>query len=296
MIVTTDEEAVADQAIIALSARSDVFQRGGILAHVVRDQAPPRGIIRPKGTPKITALPRATLRERSRLVRFGTPRQRRRARAVPRAGVGGQGRGFPRHVVSHTAARGGHRNARFSRRRQHTSIARLRPGERHLVRAGRSFRRCESAAMPRAARATAAVRGGRRLPFCGGHGPCRHNRLDVDAACPSFLPGAYTWCRGANTRGAGKTLSVDASGIIATGRQLARASAPTDNNEARKLITSVVMAGERTILLDNIGEMFGWPALDAALTGSTWSDRILGANRMLINAPSLRFGWSPATT
>jgi hypothetical protein len=69
----------------------------------------------------------------------------------------------------------------------------------------------------------------------------------------------------ANVRGAGKELAVDCAGIIATGERLATASYYYwhDDAEMRKAITSI--AGDRAVLLDNIGGSFGVPCLDAAL-------------------------------
>jgi hypothetical protein len=88
----------------------------------------------------------------------------------------------------------------------------------------------------------------------------------------------------ANTRAAGKGLLADAGGIIAAGRDLARAAYSPDDAEMRKVITSVAASGERLVLLDNIADTIGGAAFDAMLTATDWSDRRLGTNT-LIRAP-----------
>jgi hypothetical protein len=82
----------------------------------------------------------------------------------------------------------------------------------------------------------------------------------------------------ANTRGAGKSLLVDAASMIAYGNRLARKTWTDDDNEVRKTITAVAIEGVSAVLWDNATGVFGSPSLDAAVTGSTWTDRILGTN------------------
>ncbi len=83
----------------------------------------------------------------------------------------------------------------------------------------------------------------------------------------------------ANVRGAGKTMLADTAAIIATGSPMARVVWPGCDEEVRKLITSVAVEGRPTILLDNVATKLGGPALDAALTATTWQGRILGESR-----------------
>ncbi len=99
-------------------------------------------------------------------------------------------------------------------------------------------------------------------------------RFAFDGPAPLFLVDA-------NVRGAGKGLAVDCAGIIATGERLATASYSHDDAEMRKAITSIAMAGDRAVLLDNIGGSFGVPCLDAALTSTKWKDRVLGGNQTI---------------
>ena len=89
----------------------------------------------------------------------------------------------------------------------------------------------------------------------------------------------------ANVRGCGKSLLTDATSQIVAGREMARMSLPRDDEEFRKRITALAVAGEPLILIDNIAGTLGSPSLDAALTATSWSDRILGQTAMASNVP-----------
>ena len=62
-------------------------------------------------------------------------------------------------------------------------------------------------------------------------------------------------------------------------------SLPQDDDECRKRITALAVAGEPLILIDNIAGPLGSPSLDAALTATSWSDRILGQTAMATGVP-----------
>src|SRR5437879_4521543 len=51
-----------------------------------------------------------------------------------------------------------------------------------------------------------------------------------------------------------------------------------DEAEERKRITSLLMAGNPIVLIDNITRPLGSGAFDSALPGEKWSDRALGTN------------------
>jgi len=53
-------------------------------------------------------------------------------------------------------------------------------------------------------------------------------------------------------------------------------SNPRDDDECRKRITAIALAAEPAVLIDNIVYGLGCASLDAALTATTWQDRILG--------------------
>jgi hypothetical protein len=83
----------------------------------------------------------------------------------------------------------------------------------------------------------------------------------------------------ANIRGAGKGLLAQAAGGIALGRELPVTSYSHDPEEMRKKITSIALAGDRVVLLDNLDGTFGNGAIDRALTSTRWKDRILGKSQ-----------------
>src|SRR5262249_14668759 len=84
----------------------------------------------------------------------------------------------------------------------------------------------------------------------------------------------------ANVRGAGKGLLLDCISRIATGERFTIAAYTADEDELRKRITALALAGDRLVLFDNLEGRFGNAVLDAALTGTAWKDRLLGVNRL----------------
>jgi len=83
----------------------------------------------------------------------------------------------------------------------------------------------------------------------------------------------------ANTSGAGKTLLVQTGARIVLGHEIPAGGYAHDADETRKKITSVAIAGDRMVLLDNIEGKFGNDALARALTCTRWQDRLLGLNK-----------------
>jgi hypothetical protein len=109
-------------------------------------------------------------------------------------------------------------------------------------------------------------------------------RACIDGYVPLF---AIT----ANVRGAGKSLLVDAATLIAYGRRASRKAFTRDDDEMRKSITAVAIGAVPSVLFDNLDIQLGGAALDAAITSSTWSDRVLGQSRMTGDLP-MRTIWS----
>jgi hypothetical protein len=85
----------------------------------------------------------------------------------------------------------------------------------------------------------------------------------------------------ANVRGAGKTLLAHTAAMIAGGAGASPATLGRDEDEDRKVITSLARAGARVILIDNVTGTFGTSKLCEALTlhNGVWADRILGSNK-----------------
>ncbi len=99
-------------------------------------------------------------------------------------------------------------------------------------------------------------------------------RFAFDGPTPLFLIDA-------NVRGAGKGLLAQTIGWIVLGREMPVSSYAHESEEMRKKITSIAIAGDRMVLLDNLEGNFGNDALDRALTSTRWKDRILGKSEMV---------------
>ncbi len=74
--------------------------------------------------------------------------------------------------------------------------------------------------------------------------------------------------------GTGKTLLAEVVAIIATGRAAETFSAPTDPEEWRKKITTVVSAGTNVVVIDNIIRRLDSDSLCMAITATTIADRL----------------------
>jgi hypothetical protein len=81
--------------------------------------------------------------------------------------------------------------------------------------------------------------------------------------------------------GTGATLLSETVALIATGRPAALMSAPTKEEEWTKKITSALQLGRGLVVLDNIESKIYSPSLALVLTSNTWTDRVLGTNRMV---------------
>ena len=100
------------------------------------------------------------------------------------------------------------------------------------------------------------------------------------SACPLWIPRARSALLiDANVSGCGKSLLADVVSEIVTGREMSRMSQPKDDDECRKRITAMAVAGETLMLLDNLDRMLGNASLDAALTATSWTDRILARQK-----------------
>src|SRR5262249_36946577 len=93
----------------------------------------------------------------------------------------------------------------------------------------------------------------------------------------------------ANVAGAGKTKLCDVASIINSGRTMARSAYVHDDSEMRKRVTTIAVAGDATILFDNIRGKLGCPSIDAALTATHWRDRKLATNETIDAALNTTF-------
>ncbi len=83
------------------------------------------------------------------------------------------------------------------------------------------------------------------------------------------------------TPGTGGSLLADVVALVATGRPAGMASAPRDDEEVRKQITSALRAGSSVITIDNVAGELAAPSLARALTAEVWEDRLLGRSEQL---------------
>lgn len=83
----------------------------------------------------------------------------------------------------------------------------------------------------------------------------------------------------ATTPGSGKGMLADAACIVAYGRPSPRKPYSPSDDEQRKAITATAIEALPSVLLDNVDCVLGGAALDAALTATVWSDRVLGSSK-----------------
>ncbi|MBX3316473.1 MAG: hypothetical protein KF902_06360 [Phycisphaeraceae bacterium] len=107
----------------------------------------------------------------------------------------------------------------------------------------------------------------------------------------AFIGNAPIFLIDANIRGAGKTLLVQVAGWIALGHDVPVSTYSHDPVEMRKALTTMVMAAEPMVLLDNLAGVFGNDAIDRAATSPRWRDRILGGNTQ-VNLPMTTVIWA----
>ena len=84
----------------------------------------------------------------------------------------------------------------------------------------------------------------------------------------------------ANVRGAGKTLLMEIIAQVVLGHAAPVFSYAHDADEMRKKITSIAIAGDHLVWLDNLAGPFGNETLARALTATRWRDRLLGKNEI----------------
>lgn len=119
------------------------------------------------------------------------------------------------------------------------------------------------------------------FPFVERHHKSAAAAMILTAVIRRQLPLAPMFAISARDAGTGKGLLADVASIIATGRRAPVTSFSHHEEEARKHITGALLAGHHTILLDNVTAGVDSPALCALLTAESWTDRLLGGNRMV---------------
>jgi len=282
--ITTAEAAVNDQAVKALTADPSIYQRSGGLVHVVRM---PRttttgGIKRPAGAARIAQVMPALLRERlaanATWQKFDA-RSKKWVDAHP-----------PDWCVHAVAARGQWSGIRHLEGAVDAPV--LRPDGTILDRPGydsdTGLLYMPDGTMPNVPSNPTAndVSAAMKLLLdlvCDFPFATREHRsawlayLLTPLGRHAFEGPAPLFLLDSNMRGSGKGLLCSVVALIVTGRDMPVTSATAnDDAEMRKSITSAALGGDRLILLDNVTGSLGCASLDAALTSTVWTDRVLG--------------------
>jgi hypothetical protein len=291
ILVTPDAADVTDAAVKALAADPTLYQRGGDLVRVLRDTSPHAaddgtGIRRPLG-PRIDRLPRATLLER--LTTVGNWWQRKGKDVQPVLP--------PAWCVAAVAARGEWPGVRFLE--SVIEYPCLRPDGSLLLQPGYDpatgllfepfgvyARLKDSPTLADAREAVATLLGvAGDFPFqWPTHRSAWLAALLTPLARFAFPGVAPLFLVDSNTRGSGKGLLLHVISRIITGETFATMSYTDDVDELRKRVTSLAVGGDRLVLFDNVTGRFGNSVLDAALTSTRWTDRLLGGNQ-IVNVP-----------
>jgi hypothetical protein len=290
IVIGTDEFRVNLEAVAALAGDPNLYQRGGVLVHVIRSDAkldPTAAVRRPPGLPVVRDIPPPILRERltryARWVKFTGGEDEEYKPAHP-----------PAWSVNAVHARGAWPGIRQQEAVVNHPV--LLPDGSILTANGYDRRSQLLVAIPSDLRIAI---------------PDRPTRGDVTAAVatiddvlsdfPFELPvHRAAWLAGlltplawfafegpaplllidGNVRGVGKGLLADVIALVLTGRRFPVMSYTSDKEELRKKITALAIEGERLVLLDNLAGAVGNDVLDMALTAERWKDRVLGVNRV----------------
>jgi hypothetical protein len=293
--VSTEERDVNDAAVAALAREPALYQRANRLVRVLRDEGRRQRLNRPAGSPYIAPLPAPTLREmlaaNAVWQKWQTDRRRKGELKLVRARP-------PEWAVSALLERGAWPGVRHLSAVVEVPVPRPdgtvldrpgwdeatgllyepnghfpalapAPGREDATRAADAlldlvadfpFVRAEHSAAWLAAVLT---------PFA---------RFAVEGPCPLFVSDA-------SAAGSGKSLLLDLIGWLYTGRDMPRTNWPGHNEEMRKTVTAIALAGDKLVMLDNLGSALGSSALDAALTATVWKDRVLGKSEMTAELP-----------
>ncbi len=293
ILITTEQADVNDQAIAALVHEPDLYHRGGHLVRVIRDPGQSRRISRPEGAARIATVEEPTLQEMmSKAARWLKQDAGEQTAALP-----------PAWSVKQVMRRGTWPCLRYLA--GVVEVPTLRPDGTILDCSGydpatgllyqpaEEFPNLPAEITQKDARRAADVllELVRDFPFVGPEHKAAWlaavltvlARPAINGPCPLFLFEA-------STAGSGKTLLAELVGLIATGRAPAVSELSHDNEEVRKTITSIAIEAEQLVLLDNASGSLGCPALDAALTATTWKGRVLGRSERTADMP-LRTVW-----
>ena len=283
-----DEKKVIDEAIDALATAGGIYQRAGTLVHVVENGKCPRGIARDTDSPRIVPVTLPRLREMMstaanwfKLGKNGFEPGHPPLWAVKGVDARGEWPPIPRiEAVTESVTLRANGSilekpgydadtGLFYAPRETCTSVKSTPTRDDAVRAKDMlldvWRDFPLATQEHCAACLAAC----LTPFA---------RYAYNGPTPLFLVDA-------NVRGAGKGLLVDSWSTIFNSRRMARMTIPKNDDECRKRITAIAMANESLVLLDNVTGSLNLPSLDAALTATSWNDRVLGKSELTGEIP-----------
>ncbi len=279
-----DERTTNDRIIQALGREKALFQRGGSLVRMIHEAEVASGIKRPAMAPSIQLMPEASVRE---LISKNVVLQERRGGEIVNIRV-------PHHVSKAIHQRGEWAGIRklesvvsFPIIRADGSVA-ATPG--FDARTGLYLDVPRNLVVLPENPTLEHARGALRMlgdlvsdfPFeKPAHRSAWFAYLLTPLARYAFHGPAPLFMVDANTRGSGKTLISEIGSQIVTGADFARLAPTRDDEEMRKRITSIALRGDPLVLLDNVVGELGTASLDSALTGTTWTDRILGQSHQV---------------
>lgn len=290
IVITTAEHEVVDQAEAALAAKGCFYQRAGMLVHVVRDDRPRvvdhgGAVLRPPHVPRVIDVSVPHLREElTRVAALQSRNDKGDLQAVHP----------PKWLPEALNARGHWRGVPHLEGVVETPI--LRPDGSVLQEAGYDlstgvlfepndiFLPVHDAPTQAEAKKAAddLLEVFSDFPLVGPE----HQSAALAGVLTAFAQHCFDGpsplvAIDAPAAGTGKGLFVDAISTITTGRVMSRMSHASNEEEERKRITSIALAGDRQVLIDNVTRPLGSGTLDAALTAEEWRDRILGQNKVV---------------
>jgi putative DNA primase/helicase len=80
-------------------------------------------------------------------------------------------------------------------------------------------------------------------------------------------------------QGSGKTVTAKVPAQLATGRDPPVIAPTDDENELKKALLAILIAGDAVVLIDNVAKPVDSAALCSVLTSATYSDRVLGLSQ-----------------
>jgi hypothetical protein len=284
IIITTEEHKVNAQAIEALAADTTMYQRGGMLVRILRDTTPAAKGIRRPNAPRIAPLPRAILQERM-AANARWVRKTKDGEEVPAHPEGwsvsavfdyGAWPSIPHleAVVDHPVVRPDGTILSQPGYDPATGLLLAPHGKMPDVKDSPTHQDAEDAWKVLSDVVA-------DFPFAtDAHRAAWLAALLTPLARFAFAGPSPLFLVDANVRGSGKGLLVSTISRILTGKNMTTATYTNSEEELRKRITSIAVAGDQLVMFDNLVGTFGGPVLDAALTATSWKDRILGGNRL----------------